>query len=103
MIARSNPARLRPYLELFLYLQVLDFLTTMVGFKIGLQEISPVVKQYVQIHPTFGVALAKLTAVVVAGICILVRRSYLVCWINYFYAALVIWNLSIMLFALRRI
>jgi hypothetical protein len=101
VIARSNPARLSPYLQLFLYLQVLDFLTTMVGFKIGLQEISPVVKQFVEIHPALGVGASKLAAVGLAGICVMIGRAYLIRWINYWYAALVVWNLCIMLVARR--
>jgi hypothetical protein len=85
------------YLQVFLYLQVLDFLTTLVGFKLGAEEASPFIRLLVPFGPTLGLFLSKLLAVALAGVCIWLNKRYLVHWINYWYAGLVVWNLSIIL------
>jgi hypothetical protein len=81
------------YVQVFLYLQILDFLTTLVGFKLGISEASPFVRSLLHFGPSFAVAASKIVAVSLAGVCVGLNRSHLVRWINYWYAALVIWNL----------
>ena len=81
------------YVQVFLYLQVLDLLTTLVGFKLGISEASPFIRSLLHFGPSFAVAASKIVAVGLAGICVYLQRSYLVRWINYWYAGLVIWNL----------
>jgi hypothetical protein len=87
------------YVQVFLYLQVLDLLTTLVGFKLGISEASPFIRSLLHYGPSFAVAASKILAVGLAGICVALRRSYLVRWINYWYAGLVIWNLFNILLA----
>ncbi len=87
----------RIYFELFLYLQVLDFLTTLVGFKVGLVELSPFVRHLTQINPTLGVAISKSIAVGLGALCIWIHRTRIIRWINYWFAALVAWNLCLIL------
>ncbi|MBI1899179.1 MAG: hypothetical protein HYZ57_20980 [Acidobacteria bacterium] len=86
-------------LQVFLYLQVLDLLTTLVGFKLGLSEASPFVRYLIGWGPAAGVLLSKIVAVTLAGICIAVRKTHIIGWINYWYAALVVWNLALILLA----
>lgn len=86
-------------LQVFLYLQLLDFLTTILGFRLGLSEASPFVRMLTQIGPALGVALSKLIAVTLAAACLLLNRARVLKWINYWYAALVLWNLSLMALA----
>jgi len=81
------------YVQVFLYLQVLDLLTTLVGFKLGISEASPFIRSLLHFGPSFAVAVSKIVAVGLAGVCVFLNRSYLVRWINYWYAILVIWNL----------
>lgn len=85
-----------PQFITFLYLQVLDFLTTMVGIKYGFIESSPFIRWLMHAGTTSGLAESKLVAVGLAVICVLVDRGYLVRWINRWYAALIIWNLGLM-------
>ena len=85
------------YAQVFLYLQVLDFLTTLVGFKLGAAEISPFVRALLHFGPIAGVALSKLVAIVVAGVCLWLNKPRLVRWVCYWYAALVVWNISVIL------
>lgn len=92
----------RPHYQIFLYLQILDFLTTLVGLRIGLRELSPFIRQIMQGDPALGLAATKLLAVGLAGFCIWSHRDRIIRWINYWYAGLVLWNLCIML-AVRRV
>lgn len=85
-----------PQLLTFLYLQTLDFLTTVVGIKYGFAEASPFIRWLMHSSMTTGLAQSKLVAVALAIICVLLDRGYLVRWINRWYALLVIWNLSLM-------
>jgi len=83
----------RHLIEVFLYLQILDILSTLIGFSLGNSEASPFVRLLVHWGQLAGVVLSKIVAVGIAFICLLLRRRKLILWINYFYAALVVWNL----------
>jgi len=85
------------YLAAFLYLQLLDFLTTMVGIQLGLSESSPFIRWMMTANPTVGLAASKVVAVLIAGICIATNRPNLIKWVNVWYAALVVWNLCLIL------
>jgi hypothetical protein len=82
-----------PYIHFFVYLQILDLLTTLVGFKFGVGEASPFVRFLMTWGPTAGVAISKVLAIALAGLCISLNKHYLIRWITYWYAALVVWNL----------
>ena len=83
----------RHLIEVFLYLQVLDILTSLIGFRLGNTEASPFVRLMFHWGPFTGVVLSKIVAVSLAFTCLLLRRRKLILWINYWYAALVVWNL----------
>ncbi len=89
----------RVSVKLFLYLQILDFLTTLVGFKLGVPEASPFVRSLMHYGPGFAVAASKIMALSLVGLCVALHRSHLLRWINYWYAALIIWNLCSILIA----
>lgn len=90
------------YLQVFLYLQLLDFLTTVVGLRLGLVELSPFIRSLMGAGPVFGALLSKVMAIALAGFCLYIHRRRLIQWLNYWYAALVVWNLSIIWIALAR-
>jgi len=85
------------YAQIFLYLQVLDFLTTLVGFKLGAAEMSPLIRYLMQFGPIAAVAGSKFLALLMAGLCIYLNRPHLVRLICYWYAALVVWNICMIL------
>jgi hypothetical protein len=88
---------------IFVYLQLLDFLTTLVGFKVGAGEASPFIAQLIHASsPAMGVAASKLVGLGLGALCIVTNRARLVTWINYWYAALVLWNLAVILVAAAR-
>jgi len=83
------------HLEVFLYLQLLDFLTTLIGMRIGLGEASPFVRSLMELGPFLGLALSKLVAFGLCGLCIWLNKRHVVRWINYWYAVLVVWNMAL--------
>ncbi|HZT30847.1 MAG TPA: DUF5658 family protein [Bryobacteraceae bacterium] len=87
------------YFLVFFYLQVLDFLTTLVGLKTGAAEASPVIRMLMHFGPAAGLALSKLIAFGLAGLCIWLNKRHLIRRISYWYAGLVVWNLCIILTA----
>lgn len=90
------------YLQVFLYLQLLDFLTTIVGLRLGLVEVSPFIRWLMGAGPVFGALLSKLMAVALAAFCLWIHRDRILRWLNYWYGALVVWNLCIIWIALAR-
>ena len=87
-----------PAIPTFLYLQLLDFLTTLIGFKVGASEASPFIAKLIHVSsPAMGVAASKLLGLGLGGLCLILNRGRLVRWINYWYAGVVLWNLGVIL------
>ncbi|SRR5579871_3557386 len=99
MMMASLREDVRVAVKFFIYLQILDFLTTLVGFKLGVPEASPFVRSLMHYGPGFAVAASKIMAVSLAGLCVALNRTHLLRWVNYWYAALIIWNLCTILIA----
>jgi hypothetical protein len=91
-------------IQVFVYLQVLDYLTTLVGFKLGASEASPFIAKLIHTSsPAIGVGLSKIVGIAIGGVCVATQRVRLVGWINYWYAGLVVWNLCVILSAGSRL
>ena len=91
-----------PAIYIFVYLQLLDFLTTLAGFRVGASEVSPFIAKLIHISsPAIGVAASKVIGLAVGGLCIATNRRRLVGWINYWYASLIVWNLCVIVTAGR--
>jgi hypothetical protein len=89
-------------IQVFIYLQVLDFMTTLIGFRLGASEASPfIVKLIHATSPAVGVGASKMVGLGIGALCVATHRARLVSWINYWYAGLIVWNLAIILTALR--
>ncbi|MBI4908507.1 MAG: hypothetical protein HY820_33115 [Acidobacteria bacterium] len=99
---RTERGRFVPVVEVFLYLQVLDVLTTMVGLRMGLGEASPFIRWLMDLGPFPGLMASKVIAAVLCGFCVWQRRHHIIRLINYWYAALVVWNLCLILTVLSR-
>ncbi len=84
---------------IFVYLQLLDLLTTFVGFRMGASEASPFIRMLMHVTPGFGVVASKVLALALGGLCVHLGKLHIVRWITYWYAGLVIWNLTVMLAA----
>ena len=87
----------RGWVTAFFYLQVLDVLSTLIGFSLGNSEASPFIRLMIRWGPLAGLAISKLVAIGLAAVCVAFKRTAMIRIINYWYAALVIWNLYIVL------
>ena len=83
--------------QVFVYLQLLDLLTTLVGFRVGAAEASPFVRTLMHAGPMMGVFLSKVLALGLGAYCVYTKKLVLIRLITYWYGGLVVWNLMIML------
>ena len=82
-------------LQLFFLLQVLDVVTTLNGFQKGLGEASPFIRFLMHLGPIAGLMGSKIVAVALGAVCVGCGRLRLISFINYWFAALVTWNLAL--------
>jgi len=85
--------------QVFVYLQLLDLLTTILGIRLGAAEASPFIRMLMHAGPAVGVIASKVLALGIGALCVYVNKAHVIRWISYWYGALVIWNLMIMLAA----
>jgi hypothetical protein len=85
--------------QVFIYLQLLDLLTTLLGFRLGAAEASPFIRLLMHAGPAAGVIVSKLLALGIGALCVYADKPHVVRWISYWYGGLVVWNLMVMLAA----
>ena len=83
--------------QVFVFLQLLDLLTTLLGLRLGAREASPFVRLLMHAGPTFGVAASKVFALGLGAFCVHTRRFGLIRIASYWYGCLVAWNLIVLL------
>jgi hypothetical protein len=76
-------------------LQVLDVLTTIVGLRLGAVEGSPFVAQLLRCGTVSGLIFAKVIACVLAASALLWNRVRLLRVVNFWFVAVVGWNLIV--------
>ena len=86
-------------IQAFVYLQLLDLLTTLVGVRMGAYEASPFIRLLMFAGPAVGVVLSKVLALALGGWCVYRKKMTLMRVITYWYCGLVVWNLMILLAA----
>ncbi len=82
-----------PSLTAFVSLQVLDILTTVIGLRMGASEGSAFIGRLMQVGPVAALLMSKLFAVILVGIALKMRRPRMVVFLNFWFAAVVSWNL----------
>jgi hypothetical protein len=93
---RTFPA---PSLTVFVALQILDILTTLMGLQMGAQEGSMFLGRLMQAGPVAALLIAKIIAVLLVSVALRFKRPRVVVFLNYWFAAVVSWNLIIILWA----
>jgi hypothetical protein len=83
-----------PSLIVFLALQILDILTTMLGLQVGAQEASIFLSRLMHIGPLAALLIAKITAVLLVAMAMRMKRPRVVVFLNYWFAVVVSWNLA---------
>ncbi len=86
-------------LALFVYLQVLDFLTTILFLRMGLRETGWVTGALIHWSPLLGVTVAKSVAIVVGVIAVRLQKDRVMRLANLGYGGVVAWNLLCMILA----
>ena len=84
-------------LEVFFLLQLLDFLTTLVGLRMGGSEMSPFARWLMQFDPVMGLTAVKLIGFGLGAFCVATKRLQILTKVNYVFAAIVVWNLHYIL------
>jgi hypothetical protein len=84
-------------MKVFVYLQLLDLLTTLIGLRLGAVEASPFVRLLMHVGPAIGLTVSKILALSLGAFCVYTRRLGLVRLASYWYGGLVTWNLIILL------
>lgn len=85
-----------PIFQVFVFLQILDVLTTMIALRNGGFETNPIVKQFMSFGPAEGLIAAKLVVVAIAAMMLCWQRYRVVSLANYVYAVVVCWNLTVL-------
>jgi hypothetical protein len=85
--------------QVFIYLQLLDLLTTLVGFRAGAAEASPFIRMLMHAGPVAGVVASKVLALGIGALCVATKEVHVVRRISYWYGALIVWNVMVMLAA----
>jgi hypothetical protein len=98
MQAETHAAGIRrlfpePSIGLFLCLQVLDVLTTLIGLRMGAQEGSSYIGRLLSTGPISGLIISKIIAAGLAAFAIFLNRKRLITFLNYWFAAVITWNL----------
>ena len=86
-----------PSLTVFVALQVLDILTTLMGLQMGAREGSLFLGQLMRVGPVAALLIAKIFAVLLVAMAMKFKRPRMVVFLNYWFAAVVSWNLIIIL------
>jgi hypothetical protein len=81
----------------FVILQVLDILTTLLGLQMGARETSVFLGRLMRAGPVAALLIAKIIAVLLVAIAVKFKRPRMVVFLNYWFAAVVTWNLAILL------
>ena len=85
----------RPSLSIFVFLQILDILTTLIGLSMGAGEASAFVATLMHLGPIQGLLISKILAVILVLIALRRRQPRIVVLANFWFAGLVTWNLAL--------
>jgi hypothetical protein len=88
--AKSFPT---PSFGLFVILQMLDVLTTVLGLRLGAQEGSTFIGQLLRTGPVAGLIISKIIAAGLAAFAVFLNRKRVIVFLNFWFCAIVTWNL----------
>lgn len=81
----------------FVVLQVLDILTTLIGLRAGAQEASIFVGRLMNAGPMAALLISKILGVALVATALKFRRPRVIVFLNYWFAVVVSWNLLLIL------
>jgi hypothetical protein len=83
----------RPSISVFIFLQILDVLTTLIGLRLGAGEASAFVGSLMHLGLVPGLMISKILAVLLVLIALRRKKPQIVVMANIWFAGLVTWNL----------
>jgi hypothetical protein len=81
-----------PSISLFLGLQILDVLTTLIGLHLGAREGSAFIGHLLRTGPLSGLIISKILAAGLAAFAVFLNKKRLLVFLNFWFAAVVAWN-----------
>lgn len=85
----------RPSISVFVFLQVLDVLTTLIGLRLGAGEASAFIGQLMHLGVVPALMISKIIAVILVLLALRRGRTKIVVLANFWFAAIVTWNLAL--------
>ena len=82
-----------PSLTVFVTLQSLDILTTLIGLRVGASEGSIFISRLMRLGPVAALLISKIFAVFLVTMALRLKRPRVVVFLNYWFMAIVAWNL----------
>jgi len=82
-----------PSIPVFISLQALDVLTTLIGLHTGASEASVFVGRLMQLGPLAGLLISKVLAMILCAAALGFKRPRVIVFLNYWFAGLITWNL----------
>jgi len=86
-----------PSLSVFVFLQTLDILTTLIGLQVGAQEASIFIGRLMNVGPVAALLISKIFGVLLVSAALRFRRPRVIVFLNYWFALVVGWNLLMIL------
>jgi Na+/alanine symporter len=93
MIFRQRGKFPKPSLAVFVFLQMLDILTTMMGLRVGAREGSMFIERLMHGGPLAALLISKIIAVCLVLMALRWHKPHIVVLLNYWLALVVAWNL----------
>lgn len=81
-----------PSIGVFLGLQILDVLTTLIGLNLGAKEGSTFIGQLLKTGPVSALIVSKILAAGLAAIAVFLHRKRILVFLNIWFGAVVAWN-----------
>ena len=83
----------RPSLIVFVALQTLDVITTLMGLRVGATEGSMFIARLMRMNPLQALLVSKILAVCLVAVAMRLKRPRVIVFLNYWSALVVTWNL----------
>lgn len=89
-------------MTVFFSLQALDVVTTLLGLRLGAGEASFFVGRLMNLGTLEGLLISKIFAIILVGAALAFHRPRVIVFLNYWFAALITWNLITILTSFAR-
>jgi len=82
-------------LSVFIFLQIVDLMTTRMALSLGAGEQNPMVAQIMHLAPVYGLLISKLIVVAIAALGVWMEKSNGIRVANLAFTGVVVWNFSV--------